>query len=188
MVRLLCPHATIWKTISKGVPISFLTKDMSPKSRIWHYFIRARILPTTHMSDVNRERAVLNYVFRTNKPIYVGSILYNNILYSARTISAGLYYPLLITGLCLQAGVLTNAREELQHPIVTLASNTSKQLDKSSTNVASSSRPQQLPPSTSSRPLMTIDCLAGIERSIQKHHKWTARQAQYQLEYNKALE
>ncbi|KAJ4715171.1 DEAD-box ATP-dependent RNA helicase 56-like isoform X2 [Melia azedarach] len=185
MVQLLCPYGTIWKTTSKGVPISFPTKDMSPESRIWHYFISARILPTTHTSNVNLERAVLNYAIRTDKPIDVGSILYNNILYSARTVSVGLYYPSLITDLCCQAGVPTDAREELQHPTATLTSNTIvKQLKKSSTNVASSSRP----PSTSSRPLTRTDRLARIERSIQEHHEWAARQAQYQLECNKALE
>ena len=71
------------------------------------------MLPSTHTSDVTKDRAILLYVILSEKSIDVGNLLFSSIIYSSRTSAAGLYYQSLITALCAKAGVQWNVGDEL---------------------------------------------------------------------------
>ena len=64
---------TQWK-MSNGETNSVKTSTLSKEAKIWHYFIGARFMPSSHLSDVTKDRAILIYCILTGKTIDIGSI------------------------------------------------------------------------------------------------------------------
>lgn len=63
-------------------------------------------MPTTHVSDVIRDRAVLLYAIVKGKSVDVGQVIQDSITHAIRDSSTGrLPHPSLICGLCKQAKV-----------------------------------------------------------------------------------
>ncbi|GMN59387.1 hypothetical protein TIFTF001_028471 [Ficus carica] len=75
-------------------------------TKAWHAFVFAWFYPSSHTSDVTKDRALLLYAILTGKSIDVGWVMHATIMSSARTSNRGLYFPLLITGLCKNAKVI----------------------------------------------------------------------------------
>ena len=92
---------------------STLTKN----AEIRHYFVGARFMPSSHLSDVTRDRAILIYCILSSKSIDIGSILHTSILHSVRGVSAGLYFPSLINVLRGKAGVIWGPNEAVIQPV-----------------------------------------------------------------------
>ncbi|PIN01480.1 hypothetical protein CDL12_26014 [Handroanthus impetiginosus] len=72
----------------------------------WLRFVSARLLLSSHTSEVTRERAVMIYAILTDVPFNIGRFLHRSILKSAMgSLTMGLYHPFLITELCARAGL-----------------------------------------------------------------------------------
>ena len=81
IVNAICKFATQWTMSNKeacSMKASTLTKD----AKVWHYFMGARFMPSSHLSDVTKDRAILIYCILSGKTIDVGSILHASILHS----------------------------------------------------------------------------------------------------------
>ena len=79
-------------------------KAMDKYSKVWHYFIRAKLMPTMNFSIVIKEKATLIYAIQSDKSIDVRLVIQNSILHGANHVTTRLYYPSLITNLCKVAG------------------------------------------------------------------------------------
>ena len=53
----LCKVQVPWKRYANGGLKSFAGRAMTKTSKIWHYFVCAKLLPTTNFSVVSKERA-----------------------------------------------------------------------------------------------------------------------------------
>ncbi|PIN23318.1 hypothetical protein CDL12_03960 [Handroanthus impetiginosus] len=83
----------------------------------WLRFVYARLLPSSHTSEVTRERAVMIYAILTDVPFDIGLFLHRSILKSAMGgLTIGLYHPSLITELCAHAGLERQPGDELLQP------------------------------------------------------------------------
>ncbi|PIN26832.1 hypothetical protein CDL12_00419 [Handroanthus impetiginosus] len=72
----------------------------------WLRFVSARLLPSSHTSEVTRERAVMIFAILTDVSFDIGHFLHRSILKSAMgNLTIGLYHPSLITELCAHAGL-----------------------------------------------------------------------------------
>ncbi|PIN00775.1 hypothetical protein CDL12_26721 [Handroanthus impetiginosus] len=72
----------------------------------WLRFVSAQLLPSSHTSEVTRERAVMIYAILTDVPFDIGCFLHRSILKSAMGgLTVGLYHPSLITELCARVGL-----------------------------------------------------------------------------------
>ena len=81
IVNAICKSGTQWNMSNKracSMKASTLTKD----AKIWHYFVGARFMSSSHLSDVTRDRTILIYCILSGKTIDVGGILYALILHS----------------------------------------------------------------------------------------------------------
>ena len=85
--------------ISEGEHIIQEGKDLA-------LLLGARFMPSSHLSDVTRDRAILIICILSGKTIDVGSILHASIMHSVKGVLVGLYFPYLITVLCGKAGVI----------------------------------------------------------------------------------
>ena len=85
---------------------------LSNRAKIWYYFLGARFMPSSYLSDVTQDRAILIYCILLGKTIDVGSILHASILHSVKGVSS-LYFPSLITTLCGKARVIWGQIEEV---------------------------------------------------------------------------
>lgn len=104
MIDLLCKPGSSWN-VSRGSYQAFPMTIMSKESRFWHYFICARLMPTTSNSIVHLPRALLNFAIQSGLSINIGRIIHGYIkqIYEDHTI--GLASPDLVTDLCADAGV-----------------------------------------------------------------------------------
>ena len=75
------------------------TSTLTKEAKIWHYFVGARFMPSSHLSDVTRDRAIVIYYIVTRKTIHVGSVMHASILHNINGVVVGLYFPSLITTL-----------------------------------------------------------------------------------------
>ena len=62
-------------------------------------------MPVRHFSDITKERVVLLYAIVTGKSINLGKFLSSHILQCAKHLTMSLFYPSLITALCVTNGV-----------------------------------------------------------------------------------
>ncbi|PIN07250.1 hypothetical protein CDL12_20183 [Handroanthus impetiginosus] len=107
---------------------SFKASLLTRESRNWLRFISSRMLPTTHLSDVSKERAILIYAIYEDVPIDLGFMI-NDVIKKAAAGGArdGLPFPHLITSLCFQAGVQWDKSEELLQPDALIIDGTERQ-------------------------------------------------------------
>ncbi|KAG8369557.1 hypothetical protein BUALT_Bualt14G0025800 [Buddleja alternifolia] len=75
----LCDGRTRWKE-NAGGPTSFSSGALTREMRAWHYFVCARLLPSSNTSNVHVKRAGLLYDISTGLGIDVGEVIMNNIL------------------------------------------------------------------------------------------------------------
>lgn len=74
-------------------------------------------MPSTHLMDVTQKRAILLFSIVKGHSIDVGQVIHSSIWYALQGGStSGLLHPLLITGLCKQAGVIWDKDEVIEPP------------------------------------------------------------------------
>ena len=55
IVNTICKPGTQWK-MSNGEATSVKTSTLTKEAKIWHYFVGARFMPSSHLSDVTRDQ------------------------------------------------------------------------------------------------------------------------------------
>ena len=109
----MCKKPATWKRYKNGGMKSFPAKALTLSSKVWHYFVAAKLIPTTNFSTVMKERTGLVYAIESNRTIDVGLIIHHSILHGVTKDNARLYHPSLITTLCKVAGVVWSKSEEI---------------------------------------------------------------------------
>ncbi|PIN20436.1 hypothetical protein CDL12_06877 [Handroanthus impetiginosus] len=114
---LICRENPQWTLSRLNEPIHFPRTTLTFAADNWLRFISARLLPSSHTSEVTRERAVMIYAILTDVPFDIGRFLHRSILKSAMGgLTMGLYHPSLITELCARAGLERQPGDELLPP------------------------------------------------------------------------
>ena len=86
---------------------------LKPSAKIWYHFIRTRLIPTTHIETVNKERLILLHYILEGKEVNVGKLIQKEISACAFKPKGCLYFPSLITELCLRSGVDVTSNDEI---------------------------------------------------------------------------
>ena len=89
---------------------------MTKVAKILHYFICAKLLPTTNHSAIMKSRAALIYAILKDMKIDVGLIIQHSIIHGFEKGIQGFPHPHLITDLCANVGVKWNVKEEVRKP------------------------------------------------------------------------
>lgn len=110
---------TTWKT-TEGRPVTFKSIGLKKDCKAWHYFVGARLMPVRHMSDVTKERAVLIYCIVTGRSVDVGHFISAQIENCYKQQSMSLFFPSVVTALCVASGVQFEAYEETLAPMAAL--------------------------------------------------------------------
>ena len=79
-----------------------------------------RMMPSTNVNDVSKERALLLYAILHHMSLNVGYIIYSSILHSTKIANAEFSFPSLIMALCASAGVQYACGEKLIQPNLVL--------------------------------------------------------------------
>lgn len=112
----LCRPGVEW-TLKGTEAIHFSQKELSRYSKAWYYSICAKFLPTTHVSDVIKDRAMLLYAIVTGKTVDMGQVIQDSIIYAIKESSTiKLPHPSLICSLCNKVKVKWSTYEILQQP------------------------------------------------------------------------
>ncbi|PIN12196.1 hypothetical protein CDL12_15198 [Handroanthus impetiginosus] len=99
--ELICRDDPQWTLSRLNEPIYFSRTKLTFATDNWLQFISARLLPSSHTSEVTRERAVMIFAILTDVPFNIGCFLHKSIWKSAMGgLTVGLYHPSLITELC----------------------------------------------------------------------------------------
>ena len=76
----ICKPGIVWKK-SGDVFRHFPRKCLLDKFRPWYTFVYANLLPTAHLSDVSRDRAILLYAIMTGASIDVGRVIFDHYMH-----------------------------------------------------------------------------------------------------------
>ncbi|TYH88163.1 hypothetical protein ES332_D01G168900v1 [Gossypium tomentosum] len=82
---------------------------LKPIANVWFYFVQYSFMPISHSYTISMERMLLLYAILTEKSINVGKIILKEIHNCAKKKAGSVYFPSLITSLCLKACVKTQA-------------------------------------------------------------------------------
>ena len=75
----------LWRWKSEFEVTNFLASFLITEARAWHHFISAKVLPSSNLSEVTKERVVLSYDILTKKTIGVGNLINHSIWTAIRT-------------------------------------------------------------------------------------------------------
>ena len=101
----LCKEPVAWKRYTNGGLKSFPGQAMKKIAKIWHYFVCAKLQPTTNVSAVMKSRAALVYAILEGMKIDVGLVIQHSIIHGFEQGIQGFSHPHLITDLCRDTGV-----------------------------------------------------------------------------------
>ena len=116
IIHFLTNDQEQWKINSEGQVVNFKAKGLLYIPKVWHHYITSKILPTTNICEVIRERAIVNYVILQNIKFDVGKIIKEDI-WDDRDVRKNLGYPFLIYQLCMKAGVEPSKKKDWLHLI-----------------------------------------------------------------------
>ena len=103
-----------WKRYQNGDLKNFPRQAKTKVSKVWHYFVCAKLQPITNFSVIMKNQAALVYAIQENKKIDIGLIIQHSILHGFETAIQGFVHPYLITELCRQAEIKWNKKKELR--------------------------------------------------------------------------
>lgn len=93
----------------------FMSKYLSLYGKIWYAFLCAKLSPSTHTSEVTKEKVLLLYSNVKDFDIDIGALISFSIRHCLRgPFSRGLPHPSLICGLYCQSGVRWAGNEPVQ--------------------------------------------------------------------------
>ena len=107
----LCVTGAQWTTSTQGA-LTFLRSDLKPEAKVWYHFLKTRLMPTTHIQSVTKERALLLHSILQGRQINIGQIIHQEICACAQKPGGSLWFPNLISDLCEMRGVPMQDTEE----------------------------------------------------------------------------
>ena len=113
---------TKWK-LTDDKPINLPSIGLTKECKAWYYFVGARLMPIQHFSDITKDKAIILYCLVTGKSLDVGRFISSHIVQCYKHQSMSLFYPSLITALCVAAAVQYGANEESLAPMASLRDN-----------------------------------------------------------------
>ncbi|GMN32299.1 hypothetical protein TIFTF001_044672 [Ficus carica] len=111
IVKEICVPGTEWIKSARGSR-SLSRCNLKPGPLIWNHFLKSRLMPSTHDNTVNKDRVILLFAIVMGRKINVGDVINEQIGVCAGRQSGGLWFPSLITSLCLAQGVEISSEEE----------------------------------------------------------------------------
>ena len=105
-----------WKRYTNGGLKSFLGQAIKKIAKIWHYFVCAKLQPTTNVSVVMKSIAALVYTILEGLKINVGLVIQHSIIHGFEQGIQGFSHPHLIIELCHNTRVKWNQKEEVRAP------------------------------------------------------------------------
>ena len=87
--------------------------NLKPLAKVWYHFIRTRLMPTTHIETVNKERLLLLHCILEGNSINVGKIVQREILGCNLKQKGCLFFSSLISELCVRTGVDISSTDEV---------------------------------------------------------------------------
>ncbi|KOM52328.1 hypothetical protein LR48_Vigan09g098700 [Vigna angularis] len=105
--KTLCIPGGTFQRNRQEQPLHIRRSLLTPLSKFWMALMLANISPSSHVSDITTNRAIILYCILTRKSINLGKLIANEITTCAHApqAKAPLGHPSLITHLCEQAGV-----------------------------------------------------------------------------------
>lgn len=73
----------------KGDRSDFSHKELNQNGKAWYYFICAKLLSTTHVSDVIKDHVLILYAIVIGKSITVGKVIQDFITFAIKGSSTG---------------------------------------------------------------------------------------------------
>ncbi|KAK5842350.1 hypothetical protein PVK06_004691 [Gossypium arboreum] len=98
-------------TVSKQRIHTCRRESLTPLAKVWFYFIRTSLMPSSHGTTISLERIVLLYSILTGKTIVVGKIILREMRNCTTRCSGPIYFPFTITILCLKDEILANVKK-----------------------------------------------------------------------------
>ncbi|EXC33712.1 hypothetical protein L484_008956 [Morus notabilis] len=115
ILEALCDGPARW-TIKQNTESAFEARYLANYTKVWFHFVCTRLIPSTHISEVTKDRALVLLAIEKGEPLNVGAIINSGIHHALRKHNISLPYPSLLMELFLAAGVaLPNAH--LEKPI-----------------------------------------------------------------------
>lgn len=106
-----CVEGTTWSISKKGA-MTVPRSSLAPQSKVWYHFLKTLLLPSMTMHIVSKDCMLLLDSIIAGRPINVGKIINKELYACARKSGGILWFPALITGLCLSSGVPVYPTEE----------------------------------------------------------------------------
>lgn len=111
MLASLCAAGTTWETSAQGAR-RFPRNDLTAPNRLWYHFLKANLMPSTHVQTVSKDRALLLDSIVIGRAIDVGLLLHQQLHACARKQGGSLWFLCLNTELCRKHGVQILDHEE----------------------------------------------------------------------------
>ncbi|PIN08698.1 hypothetical protein CDL12_18723 [Handroanthus impetiginosus] len=116
--EVLCTAPPNWILNVHNEPVGIPRSSLTNEAWDWLRFINARLYPSSHLSEISKDRAILLYAILTGVPLNIGRYINGAILKSARGgMTISLYFPSLVTALCQQEGLVNLPGDELIQPV-----------------------------------------------------------------------
>ena len=113
MLQALTVEGTTWLKESGEGLLMCSRPALKPLAKVWYQAIRTHLLPTTHIETLNKERLILLYCILENRGVNIGKLIQRKISACAFKLKGGLFFPSLITELCLRLGLEISPADEL---------------------------------------------------------------------------
>ncbi|EXB85442.1 hypothetical protein L484_023674 [Morus notabilis] len=97
-----------WKPFATGLQnteSAFEARYLANYTKVWFHFVCTRLIPSTHISKVTKDRALVLLAIERGEPLNLGAIINSGIHHALRKHNISLPYPSLLTELFLAAGV-----------------------------------------------------------------------------------
>ena len=106
-------EGTTWLTEVGEGPLKCSRPALKLVAKVWYHIIRTRLLPTTHIKTASKEWLVMLHCIMENKRIKIGHLIEREISACAFKSKGCLFFPSLITELCLCSGVEISSTDEI---------------------------------------------------------------------------
>ena len=161
---------------------------LKPFAKIWYHFIRTRLLPTSHIETVNKERLVLLSFILEGKEINVGKLIQKEISACAFKNKGYLFFPSLVTHLCLRSGVDVKATDEVLNNTAAISTVAIKRFTSDSTKAAHNSAAEPSSP-IQAQFIQQLNFLIKNQQKVWKFikeaHQWEKKM--FQLNFSRKL-
>ncbi|GMN64422.1 hypothetical protein TIFTF001_033501 [Ficus carica] len=107
----VCIAGTAWIVSPQG-KLTIPRASLTPQCNVWYHFLKTRLMPSTHVQTVSKDRVLLLDSIISGRSINVGATISKELGVCATKKCGSLWFPTLITSLCVRSGVPIFDNEE----------------------------------------------------------------------------